>query len=265
MTGVTTPPNRPDDPYSRVHYRRLIAWERRIAREGPFLLELLDGAPDRSVLDLGCGTGEHTAFFAQEGARAVGVDRSESMIESARDHEAAGHGRFVLGDLLELPAALADHTRFGLAICLGNTLPHLREDDELDALLAGAHGALLPGGALLIQILNYEGILATGRRHLPVNVRPGDGEEEIVFLRLLKDAGNGRIHFFPATLELDPEAEEDPIRVIQSRRVELRAWTRESLAPRLQAAGFEPTWCGDMQGGPFEPLTSPDLVLVARR
>ena len=73
---------------------------RRIEREGPFLRRLLDAAPDRSVLDLGCGTGEHTAFFADEGARAVGVDRSEAMLTAARDHEAAGRGRFLEGDLL---------------------------------------------------------------------------------------------------------------------------------------------------------------------
>ena len=44
-------PRGPGDPYSRVEYRRVIAWDRRIAREGPFLRRLLQSAPDRSVLD----------------------------------------------------------------------------------------------------------------------------------------------------------------------------------------------------------------------
>ena len=85
-------PNRPDDQYSRVNYRRLIAWDTRIKREAPFLLALLDRAPERSVIDLGCGTGEHVAFFADTGVRAVGLDCSEAMISAARDHERLGSG-----------------------------------------------------------------------------------------------------------------------------------------------------------------------------
>jgi len=257
--------NRPDDPYSRVNYRKLIAWKRRIEREAPFLRSLLDAAPDASVLDLGCGTGEHTAFFADLGARAVGVDRSETMLEAAAGLEADGRGRFLPGDLLDLSAALHDEAPFGLAICLGNVLPHLLEDADLDRLLIGAHEALLPGGAFLIQILDYEGVLATGKRHLPINFRPGDDGNEIVFLRLMKDAGRGRIHFFPTTLELDADDDEQPLRLIQSRRVELRAWDRRSLEPRFAAAGLVPTWLGDMQGGPFVPGSSPDLVVLAHR
>ena len=175
-------------------------------REAPLLRRLLAAAPDGSVLDLGCGTGEHVAFFADEGARAVGVDRSETMLEAAREYETAGRGRFIDGDLLDLAAALPGEAPFGLAICLGNVLPHIRDDAQLDLFLAGVHGALADGGTLFVQLVNYEGILASGTRHLKVNVRPGEGDgAEIVFLRLLKDAGDGRMLFFPTTLELRPD------------------------------------------------------------
>src|SRR5690606_4013399 len=90
MTEPSTGPR--EDPYARAEYRRVIAWGPRIERERPFLLSLLERAPDRSVVDLGCGTGEHVAFFAEVGARAIGIDRSEDMISQARDHEARGKG-----------------------------------------------------------------------------------------------------------------------------------------------------------------------------
>lgn len=285
------PPGGPGDPYARVDYRRLIAWERRIAREGPWLLAQLVAAPERSVLDLGCGTGEHVAFFAEHGARAVGLDRSEAMIAAAREHEAAARGRFVLGDALDARERLAAHAPFGLALCLGNMLPHVGDDASLARLLGAAHAMLLPGGRLLVQLLNYRRILERGERSLPIDVRPAPAREgapsapgapgapsapspahtgddprrEIVFVRLMRDAGAGRILFFPTTLELDPDADE-PVRVVSSRRVDLRAWTHDDLVPRLAAAGFgDVTFHGDMTGGPFVPLESKDLVFVARR
>jgi SAM-dependent methyltransferase len=257
-------PHRPNDHYSRVNYRRLIAWETRIAREAPFLLSLLDRAPERSVLDVGCGTGEHVAFFAGADARAVGLDRSEAMVWAAKTHEDAGKGRFVLGDALEARVAIGDTPSFGLVICLGNMLPHVLEDVDLARFVASLYDVIRPGGLLLIQLLNYEGILATGMRHLPVNLRPGDDGKEIVFLRLMSPATDGRLLFFPTTLELDPNSEA-PLTVTVSRRVELRGWTRADLAPALAAAGFETVFYGDMIWGGFVLGGSTDLVVVATR
>lgn len=260
----------PGDPYARVDYRRMIAWQQRIEREAPLLLELLDAAPDRSLLDLGCGTGEHVAFFAQQGARAVGLDLSAAMIESAREHEVAGHGRFVLGDALHAAQVLGDEPPFGLALCLGNVLPHLTDDEQLDQWIAALHQVLVPGGLALVQLLNYGRLLDGGQRYLPLNFRPvpedqpGSERSEIVFLRLMRDEGDGRVLFFPTTLQLDPDADE-PVRVVSSRRVPLRAWRDEDLRLRLEAAGFTVEFFGDMTRGPFEPSASQDLVFVARR
>jgi SAM-dependent methyltransferase len=243
----------------------LIAWDARIAREAPFLERLLAAGPDRSVVDLGCGTGEHVAWFARGGARAVGLDRSETHVEAARDHERAGEGRFVLGDVLEARAALAGEAPFGLAICLGNMLPHLPDAAALGRFLREAHGLLAPGGHLLVQILGYERILAQGLRALPVNVRPGEREgEEIVFLRLMSPQPGGRMLFFPATLVLRPDREE-PLTVHASRRVELRAWLPAELRAAAEGTGFSVRLHGDMQGGDYDARTSRDLVVVARR
>lgn len=253
----------PDDLYSRVDYRRMVAWERRIQREAPFLLQLLEDAPEPSVLDVGCGTGEHVAFFAKRSHRAVGIDRSESMIRAARTHEQAGHGRFVLGEAVDAASLLAGEEAFGLALCLGNVLPHVGDAALLEELLRGVRSVLRPGGLFLFQLLNYERILSTGQRHLPLNVREGEGGEEIVFLRLMKRGPGDTLWFFPTTLVLDPEAEE-PVRVEGTKRVALRPWTRAELAPALDAAGFDVRWHGDMAGGVFDPEETADLVGVAR-
>jgi len=255
----------PDDPYSRVSYRKLIAWERRIERETPLLSSLLDEAPDRSVIDLGSGTGEHVAWFAERGCRAVGIDASESMVAQARDHEQRGHGRFVLGDARDAPALVAGEAPFGLALCLGNMLPHLTTDEDLGRLARAAAGVLAPRGILLIQLLNYERLLAAGIRHLPLDFRAGDDGEEIVFLRLLRPAEDGIMLFFPTTLALRPDDEAEPVRVESTRRVRLRAWTAGDVRGALERSGFEVALHGDVARAPFDPPTSKDLVVIAHR
>lgn len=261
---MTQAPRGPGDPYSRAEYRRVIAWDRRIAREGPFLRRLLDQAPDPSVLDLGCGTGEHVAFFASRGARAMGLDRSEAMIEAAQDHAARGEGCFVLGEACDAGRLLSGEAPFGLAICLGNMLPHLQDAAALEAMLCAVRDQLLPGGIFLVQLLNYERIVGEGIRTLPVNVRPGDDGREIVFVRVMTPLPDRRLAFYPMTLELDPDADE-PISVRSSRRVDLRAWEADELDSHFEAAGFRLTRYGDMTAGPYEPKRSADLVLVATR
>ncbi len=51
---------------------------------GQGLVELLAPRAGETILDLGCGTGQLTNQIAQSGARVIGLDHSESMLETAR-------------------------------------------------------------------------------------------------------------------------------------------------------------------------------------
>jgi SAM-dependent methyltransferase len=253
-----------DDPYRRVDYRRMIAWPARIEREAPFLHAVLETAPEASVLDLGCGTGEHADYLASRGFRTVGIDRSEAQIAKARQYEGR-HGesgpRFLHGDLTDLGREPGE--RFGAAIWLGNGLPHL-EDDELATALRGLSERLVAGGLLIVQLVNYERIRAQGIRHLPLNFRddptaPG----EIVFLRVMTLDGPRHVRFTPMSLALRP-GQEPPAELEGAREVRLRSWTRGELETALRAAGFVPGAVhGDMTGGEYDPERSTDLVVVA--
>ncbi len=251
-----------EDPYSRVDYRRFVAWPERIRREAPFLKEILEKAPQRSVIDLGCGTGEHSRFLAGEGFQAVGLDRSESMLAKAQEKPLGPHLRFVLGELQNVREVVPD--RFGAAISLGNTLVHLTERQDLGRAFASFAQVLEAGGIFLFQILNYERIFEKNIRYLPLNFRREE-DGEIIFVRLMEFLEEGRIRFCPTTLKYNPLAD-PPVQVVRSRMTHLRGWRREDLIPVLQGAGFTILSIhGDMKGGPFEPGNSHDLVLVAQK
>ena len=66
------------------------------------------------------------------------------MIEATRSHERAGHGRFLEGEAADAPRLLARGAAFGLALCLGNVLPHVAGRGALAALLAAVHRCCFP-------------------------------------------------------------------------------------------------------------------------
>lgn len=252
------------DPYSRVDYRRLIAWPQRIEREWPFLERILATGPSRRVLDLGCGTGEHSRRMAAAGFEVVGVDASESMIDKAREEPLPDNLRFVLGDLGNLGQTVEG--AFGGALCLGNVLPHLTADDDLRRFAVGLRERLLPGAPLILQILNYDRIFAANERSLPLNFRPDpdDPAAEIVFLRLITPQPDGTVLFYPTTLRLRP-GHEPAVEVKQSREVRLRGWRREEAEAVLKQAGFSAAEAfGGFEGEPWEMRDSRDLLLVVR-
>ena len=70
-----------------ARYDGLAEWyEREFTNDGPArqtVLRLLGDGPGQ-LLDIGCGTGAHTAAFAERGWAVVGVDISEDLLERAR-------------------------------------------------------------------------------------------------------------------------------------------------------------------------------------
>ena len=48
------------------------------------LLDLLAPQPGERILDIGCGTGQLTTKIAESGAKVLGIDNSDDMIEAAR-------------------------------------------------------------------------------------------------------------------------------------------------------------------------------------
>jgi ubiquinone/menaquinone biosynthesis C-methylase UbiE len=116
------------------------------APEWPALRALLPPMRGLRVLDLGCGFGWFCRWAAEEGAgHVLGIDVSEKMLERARAGTPQAAVAYARGDLeqLDIAAAAYDLVYSSLA---------LHYIAGLDALIAGAHRGLVPGGRLVVSV-----------------------------------------------------------------------------------------------------------------
>ena len=118
------------------------------ALEEPRVREALGDVRGRNVLDLGCGTGRHTAWLAEAGARVTAVDFSAGMLEQARARVPTGDVRFVTHDLHD-PLPFGDAS-FDAAVS-GLVLEHLR---DLSRFFVEAHRVLRPGGRAVVSAMH---------------------------------------------------------------------------------------------------------------
>jgi SAM-dependent methyltransferase len=213
------------------------------------------------LLDLGCGTGEHARYFAAKGFEVVGVDASETMLDRAKEDGVPDGVQFLYGDLLHVDRLVTG--KFGGAVCLGNTLAHIMDQDALTQLFAGVRAVLLPGAPLVIQVLNYERLVHTGQRCLPLTFIQ-DEEGEAIFLRVMTHHDDGSVTFTPSLLRYRKDG--DPaLEVVTSHNVPLKGWKRAEMEAALEAAGFTARELfGTMAAVPYADHDSTDLVVIAR-
>lgn len=103
--------------------------------------------PGERLLELGCGTGHWSRFFAEQGYEVFGLDVSPQMLAVARSRHSPGC-HFELGDACRLPAG---GTRAYRVVAAMASLEFL--SDQVAA-IAGMVRSTAPGGTVLVGTLN---------------------------------------------------------------------------------------------------------------
>jgi SAM-dependent methyltransferase len=244
-----------------IDYDRFVDWSARLAAELPFIEQELQAVEARRVLDAACGTGMHAVALAQRGYTVVGADLSTGMIERARvNAKAAGVDvQFEVAGFGELSTKFG--SGFDALLCLGNSLPHVLTPADLRTTLVDFAACLRAGGLILIQNRNFDAVLASHERWMEPQAHR-EGETEWLFLRFYDFDPDGTLTFNVVTLRREGTNGWSQ-RVATTR---LWPWRQQELTAALVAAGFEEVTCwGNMQGVPFDPQASPNLVVTAQR
>jgi SAM-dependent methyltransferase len=108
------------------------------------------------ILDCSCGIGTLALALAKRGFKVIGSDGSKEMIEQAISAAATAglNIPLICSTWEELPKHFAD--RFELLFCLGNSICHCRNKDEMLRSLEGMRRLLRNDGKLVIQSRNWE-------------------------------------------------------------------------------------------------------------
>jgi methylase of polypeptide subunit release factors len=128
---------------------------------------LLDAAgvvaqPGDIALDLGAGAGFHARTLAERGFEVIAVDTNVALLHELTE-TCAGFGVApVHGHLLD-ERAYRGRAPFALILCVGDTLAHLSDHEDVSRLIHLAASLLAPGGALVLQF-----------REQPKEIRPQD-------------------------------------------------------------------------------------------
>ena len=128
---------------------------------GAPVLDLLAPKADERILDLGCGDGALTEKLVAAGADVLGIDASEAMIEAAR---ARGL------DVRVQDGQALDFDRAFDAV-FSNAALHWMPDP--DAVIAGVHRALRPGGRFVGEFGGHGNVAAITVAILAVLERRG--------------------------------------------------------------------------------------------
>lgn len=116
---------------------------------------LLQKIPSGHMLEIGCGTGHWTSFFAQKGFRIEATDVSEAMLSVAKKKNIEG-AEFSIADVLQLPFADAQFDQLAVITALefcGNISQAFSEMKRV----------LKPGGWLIAGCLNADSVLGQTR------------------------------------------------------------------------------------------------------
>ncbi|MEM3578245.1 MAG: class I SAM-dependent methyltransferase [Candidatus Bathyarchaeia archaeon] len=112
----------------------------------------------QSVLDVGCGTGNHAMRLSRIGYEVTGVDISTSMLKIAKGKDEEGKIRFLQGDMRKLEKIIPKGQRFDAAICLGQVFSNLTTEEDVRTFLKQLHNVLKENGIFVFNVKNAKTI-----------------------------------------------------------------------------------------------------------
>jgi len=210
----------------------------------------LAGSEPITILEIGCGTGMVARAMAEAGHRVTGIDPAAAMLEVGRTSAFGDRVRWLQGTAQDFSV----EERFDLVFMTGHAFQVLLGDDDIRQSLANIRRHLVPGGVFAFETRNpalpWETLFEEADT-LATEAGPVPIEWRVLWRR-------GEFVRFDTHYQL-PDGE----RISEST---LRFLPLDRLREFLMEAGFEiQSLYGDWDKSTFDPETSQEIILLARR
>jgi len=227
------------------------------AAETDDLLALLagHGIDPGSALDVACGIGRHAVELGERGVSVRGIDISESYLGRARERiDERGVGDAVTVERADM-RDLAERTdEYDLVYNIWTSFGYYDEATDRE-ILAGMRERVADGGALVLELVNREGVLADFR---PAAV-PEDDEDGLVVESVEYDPETARMETTRRVFAAIDEGYDYGGEMVY----DVRLYAPAELAALCRRVGFEDvSLYAGLDGEPLE-RESTRLVVVA--
>lgn len=135
------------------------------------------GKPPKKLLDIACGAGIYSLELAAAGYDVWATDLDPEMIRQTQERAVFAGVAVKALQLDMLALEQLEESEFDCVFCIGNSIVHLGSKESILEALVKMKGRLGSGGSLLLQIINFDRILAKGITSLPTLKNPEVGLE----------------------------------------------------------------------------------------
>ncbi len=187
------------------------------------------GESPKKILDVACGSGGYSEALANRGYIVTGVDIDSKMVEMASRKAFEGLCSFNVFecDMLSIKEKVPLED-FDAVFCIGNSIVHLNGLKNIGEALEQMYACLKKDGHLILQIINYDRILAERITSLPAISNEKEG---LVFIRNYSYEPERNLVHFNTNLNVNKsEAYENSVALVPLQSVDLFAL--------MQQAGF---------------------------
>ncbi len=194
-----------------------------------FIKSLLPGIENPTLLDLGCGTGEHLNILKNHGIKCTGIDNSRSMLEIAK-MRFPDSIEFIKEDIKHYTA----YEDYDIVISLFGSVDYIIQDSDIIKMLGNLWEMLKPDGIGVWEIWNSVPLKTIKEKAItPVsNIRYKD-------LFIKRERGFKLLNYVDKTVvEVKYNYKIQNGQTITDRHV-MRAFTKEEISEFLLYNGFQ--------------------------